>query len=227
MVCAWHVYDFKVQQEILVGTSVGASVAMLGLATFFMWRKIVREPKPDSPVGWLIWSVVSFVTLAALVKAGATPLQLLIPLSQLLSTTVLLIVTCVVIWRRGIWRDEKYRRPKDEDLFALGCCVAGVGAWVGFGIDHPMIAIVGNVAANIAGLLPMLIGAWEHPERTTPVYWGFRGVSTAFAASVFIVGGLNPAGVIPQVTGLVIAGSMLAVYLGRQRRRTVVAELSY
>ncbi|HEU5187036.1 MAG TPA: hypothetical protein VFT87_00885 [Candidatus Saccharimonadales bacterium] len=208
------------QQDLLVW----ASVAMLGIATCFQWRKIVRGTKPAKPIGWLIWSGVSLVTLAALIKAGATPLQLFIPSSQFVSTAVLLVAAML---RHKDWRNPEHLIPSLWEKGAIICCVGGLGIWVIFGLEHPIIAIIGNGVANFAGLLPMLLDAWEAPETTTPAYWAFRGISCIFSALAFTTERFNLVGLLPQTVGLVIAGSMLTVYLIRQKRRLALVELRY
>lgn len=198
-----------VQQWLVI-----ASVVALTAASAFQARGIFNKTKSAVLVTWLIWSVVNAVSFAAQYYAGSTQWELFVPLSQLASTLVLLLVSAFVIMRRRIWHEE----PIDwGDGLALLCCVAGVGAGVLF--DDPFIALWGNVAANIAGLVPMVIRGRKHPASVTRSYWMFRGLATLLATTVFLANGINAAGLIPQVTGLFIAGTMLWVSSSRRPTR--------
>lgn len=206
---------------------MGVSVGTLIFATFFQGRDILQGSKVAIPTGWLIWAAVNVVSFTAQQDAGSTDIELLIPGIQLFSTLALFFVTAAAILWRGAWQHKQDRHIDWGDTLAIACCFVGIVGWLIW--QDPLVAIWGNVAANLAGLWPMLARAWRHPAKVIPAYWGLRGISTIFATGVFLTNDFHLAGFIPQVTGLVIAGSMLLVYTMRLRKRrpTIVPELSY
>lgn len=206
---------------------VGVSAGTLICATFFQGRDILKGSKVAIPTGWLIWTAVNVVSFTAQQNAGSTDLELWVPGVQLLSTMSLFFVTAAAIIWRGAWQQKHDRHIGWGDALAIACCFVGIVGWLI--LQDPLVAIWGNVAANLAGLWPMLVRAWRHPAKVTPAYWGLRGISTTFATGVFLVNGFHLAGFIPQVTGLAIAGCMLLVCAVRLRKQrpNVVPELSY
>lgn len=216
-----------------------ASVTALIIASGFQIRRIVKRSKSAVIVAWIIWTVVNAVSLAAQFYAGSSLWELMIPLSQLISTLAMLVVSAgVIVWRLGwrgtwrklrqnIWRKDWWNLPiRRDDATALLCCALGVGA--GIITNEPLVALVGNAAANLAGLVPMIKDARRYPGEVTRLYWAFRGVSVGLATAVFMVEGFNVAGLIPQGIGMIIVGSVtyVGIILPKRHRRILRATRS-
>jgi len=234
MFCMWGgtVEVLNLQQTLVV-----ASVSALIVASAYQVRGIVKRSKWAVIVPWTIWTVVNAVSFAAQLYAGSSWWELMIPLSQLASTFVMLLVSAsVIVWRRGwravgrkmwqnIWRKDWWKLPiRREDAIALLCCAVGVSA--GIITKEPLVALVGNGLANFAGLVPMVKDAKMHPGEVTRPYWTFRGLSVVLATAVFTVRGFNIAGLIPQTVGMIIVGSVVHFGILQPKRRSRVLRTS-
>lgn len=191
---------------------VVASAVLLGIATVFQIRAIVKKAKAHHLV-WGIWTIVNTASMGALFFAGVSPWEQWIPISQWLSTLALL-ATSIIVTPKGRWRDEPISKG---DKVALGVCLAGVGA--GLVLNEPFVALWGNFIANLAGLAPMLKEGRRNPNSINRPYVVFRGLASVLACAVFMVNGVDVAGLIPQTMGLIIVGSMLYVGVILPKRR--------
>lgn len=194
-----------------------ASVMMLSAATYIQARGILKGFKSAVLVGWLIWTVVNGVSLAAQHDAGSTPWELAVPLSQLGSTFVLLFATAYVVLKRGNWRREQI--TCGDGLAIVICAVGVIGGLV---YHNPFVTLWGNFAANLAGLAPIFMRGRANPASITRRYWVFRGGSTVAATAAFLIEGVRPAGLIPQGVGLIIVGSMLLIGVKWPKRPSVL-----
>lgn len=183
------------------------SVGVLGLATVVQIVQIARRKASAVVTGWFIWSQVNVVSWWAQKQAGSTTLELIVPLGQLMSTSLLFFVTVGVITSRGSWFKKATWDFGWGDLGAILCCAAGTYGMVRF--DNPFVAIGCNVLANISGVVPMYQKGKKQPNKVTGFYWFLRGVSCCAAGALFMVPVINWAGLIPQFTGYVIACAML------------------
>lgn len=194
------------------------SLMALGIATIVEVIQMIRRRASTIITGWLIWSIVNLNSWVAQDKAGSTRLELWIPIGQLLSTTLLFVVTLGLIAWRGDWRKKETRNFGWGDGGAVVICLIGMG--IMFLFDKPMAAIICNMLANVAGLAPVLWRARKSPGPVTRPYWLLRGTSSSLAGSMFMIPSVNIAGLIPQGTGILISWLMLFTSgHGRSRRQ--------
>lgn len=199
---------------------MGAQLGLIVASALTLWAASVFEARGIKKnrsqatilagcVGLFIWTAVNAVSLVAQLLAGSTLWELGIPLSQFLSTLGLFAFATVIASRRGHlnWR-KWWRGLKPVHGVSIGLCALGVGA--GFYFDDPFVTLWGNVFANAAGLAPVFFSGRAEPGEVTREYWALRGLSSAIATAVFLISG-NDAGLIPSLTGMVLACVMLYV----------------
>lgn len=182
---------------------VAASAVLLGGATWRQVKSIRTESVSANPAAWLILTAVSAVSLAALRETGADGPLMWIPVSQFLSTIAIFLV--------AIYNWKDIERLKRHDFIAACACIMGVAA--GLWLHSPVVALLGNLFANLAGLWPMVVKGRTVPSDIDKIFWSGRGLHSFAAFAAFWWFSDDRSGTIPQTTGILMAGVMLTVSL--------------
>lgn len=184
-------------------------LALLSAATIRQVYDIKKGGKA-APLSFAIWTAVNVVSVSAQLATHPTPIALLLPFGQLVSMGLILVF--------ALRSAQKSRRVSASQRTAVLLCIAGLGAWVV--LRDPMYAILGNVVANLAGVLPTWEQAWKQPRTLSRGYWLIEG-STVLAglAVVLLHAPGHMASLVPQLTGAFICWSILAICWVRMRQK--------
>jgi hypothetical protein len=186
-------------------------LAFLIVATTKQIRDIQRGSKA-APLSFLIWTTVNMVSVGAQLATHPAPMALVLPFGQLASMGLILFFAART--------SHNWGKVEGSQRMAVLLCVIGLGAWVL--LRDPMYAIVGNVVANIAGVLPTWEQAWKRPHTLSQGYWLIEGSTVAVGLLVVML--YSPghvASLVPQLTGAFICWSILGVQWVRLNRKKV------
>src|SRR5262245_30572355 len=140
-------------------------------------RDIVRGRTRPYRATWAIWTVLAVTAFGAQAAEGAG-WSLLMMGVQAVSVTIVLVLSI----GRGIGR----LGPVDLALIAMAGC--GLIGW--YVCDRPLLATIGVVLADLAGLALMLPKTWRDPDSETPSSFLLAGLSGLLATAS--VGALDP-----------------------------------
>lgn len=133
-----------------------------------------RRVKPH-PYTWLVWTIVSGITLFGQLAKGAG--------IGALPTAVALCFT-IAIFIFSIQYGFKYVRKADK--YFLIAALLGLIPWLIN--DDPTISVVIAVSIDLIAFVPTIRKTWKHPESETPILYGanvVRHVLTLFSLQTY------------------------------------------
>ena len=193
-------------------------LALISVAT--VWQLIdVNKGGRAAPLSFLIWVAVDVVSVSAQLASHPAPLALVLPFGQLASMSIVL----VAAWLTS----RSWGNANRSQRTAILLCITGLGVWLV--MRNPLYALLGNVIANFAGVLPTWEQAWKRPHTLSVGFWMMMGGTVLVGLVVIVSQPFNVASLIPQLTGAFICWSIVAVRFVRLRMRPMqepVAEIA-
>jgi hypothetical protein len=164
-------------------------------------RDIVRGRTRPYRATWAIWTVLGVTAFLAQAADGADWSLLMVGVQA---------ASIVMVFALSIGRGTGRVGPVDLALIAVAA--AGLIGW--YVSDRSLLATIGVVLADLAGVLLMLPKTWRDPESETPSSFLLAGVSGLLATAA--VGEVHPALLYPAYFG--VANTAIAlVIIGRRR----------
>ena len=148
---------------------IASGVMVLIGAPFYLVDILKRKTKPERTT-WLIWSIQGVIAFAAQFKLGAHWSLLYVGLEALGNIIVYLLS---LKFGTGGWRSR--------DKIALAVAMVGVAASLIF--KAPLLALLGVVVADFAGVALTLHKTYLDPNSETTLTWIALGLSSALAAA--------------------------------------------
>ncbi len=149
--------------------AIASGVMVLIGAPFYLVDILKGKTKPERTT-WLIWSIQGIIAFGALYKLGAHWALLYVGLEAVGNILVYLLA---LKFGTGGW--------KTRDKIALA--VAFVGLIASFLFRAPLLAILGVIVADLAGVALTIRKAYLDPSSETTFTWIALGISSALAAA--------------------------------------------
>lgn len=132
---------------------------------------ILRGEARPNPVSWLLWSLTPIITFTAGVRAEGFHPESIITLAMGLSPLLVFFVT--------IFKNPRSFRFDRLNATCFFIALAGIGLWMI--TDHPLLAVVLALSADIVSVIPTLAKTFRHPySEYLPGYF-MSMVGTAIA----------------------------------------------
>lgn len=142
-------------------------VVILFGAPFYLSDILKHRTKPQRTT-WLIWSIQGLIAFYAQIELHAHWSLLFIGLG---AAGNLLVYILSLFYGVGGW----------SKLEILALSIAAVGMVISVLAAAPLIAVIGVIIADIAGVIPTLIKAYKDPSSETTVTWLALGLSATLA----------------------------------------------
>lgn len=169
-------------------------------APFYLIDILKHRTKPQRTT-WLIWTIQGFIAFYAQIALHAHWSLLFIGLG---ATGNLLVYVLSLFYGVGGW--------SKLDVFALS--IATIGMVISVIAAAPLIAVIGVIIADFAGVVPTLYKAYKDPSSETTITWLALGISSILAMAS--VGGWTVDLLIyPAYLAIANFGVVIAQVLGR------------
>src|SRR3990167_6881798 len=134
---------------------------------------ILRKKTRPSRATWFVWMTLASILYISYRQSGATD-TLWAPLAAVFATITIALLS--IKYGVGGWT------PFDRKcLFA-----AGVGLFLWFLFDQPLLAVLSSLAVDLIGALPTIKKVWTDSESEDKLSWGIFWLSSL--ANVFAIG---------------------------------------
>lgn len=181
-------------------------VVILFGAPFYLIDILKHRTKPQRTT-WLIWSVQGLIAFYAQIQLHAHWSLLFI---GLIATGNLLVYTLSLFYGVGGW----------SRLEMLALSIAAIGLIISVAAKAPLIAVIGVIVADLAGVLPTLHKVYKDPSSETTITWVALGVSSVLTMAA--VGNWNIKLLIyPTYLAVANFGVLTAQILGRSAHNSV------
>ena len=140
---------------------LGALVAIIGNVPYL--RDVIRRRVRPHPYTWLVWTLVSAITLIGQVVKGAG--------IGALPTAMAEIFTVVIFFfslRYG------FRNIVKTDTYFLVAALLGLIPWII--TKDPTISVIIVVSIDLIAFIPTLRKTWHHPDTETPLLFSMNVV---------------------------------------------------
>jgi len=141
---------------------IGAIIGSLG-GFYYLYETIVGKAQPNR-ITWLLWGIFPMVIFAAQRAQGVAGISWT---SFAAGFTPLLIVAASFFNKKAYWKSEP------RDYYLMAAAIVGIILWAV--TDHPNLAILFSLLADMLAGLPTLIKSYRHPQSES---WIAYAVST-------------------------------------------------
>lgn len=152
---------------------IAAMIAIVGYIPYVR-DALTKRVKPH-PYTWLVWTIVSSITLAGQVVKGAGPGALPTAMSALFSLAIFLLAL-----RHG------FKNVRKTDNYFLAAALLGLIPWVL--TNDPTLSVVIAVSIDLIAFIPTIRKTWQRPHTETPILYGanvLRHVLTLFSLNAY------------------------------------------
>lgn len=150
-------------KNILAG--IAALLALLAYIPYL--RGIIKKKIQPHPYTWLLWSIVSGITLAGQLVSGAGVGALPTAVSEVL--TVCIFVFALQFGFKNIARVDNYY---------LAVALLGLIFWLI--TKNPTISVIIAVAIDLVAFAPTFRKTWHHPTSESPLLYGSNVIKHIF-----------------------------------------------
>jgi len=165
-------------------------------------RDVFTNKIQPHPYTWLVWSVVSGVTLAGQVAKGGGIGSIPTAISEMF--TILIFIVSLRYGFRNIVR---------KDTYFLMAALLGLIPWAL--TNDPTISVIIVVGIDVVAFIPTLRKTWRKPESETPVLYAMnvlRHILTLFSLEAY-----NVATTLHSIAMIVTNTVMTAFILRRKK----------
>jgi len=141
---------------------LGAIIGSLG-GFYYLYETLAGKAQPNR-VTWLLWGIFPMVIFVAQRTQGVAGISWT---SFAAGFTPLLIVAASFFNKKAYWKSEP------RDYYLMAAAIVGIILWAL--TDHPNLAILFSLLADMLAGLPTLVKAYRHPQSES---WVAYAVST-------------------------------------------------
>ncbi|MEK7648734.1 MAG: hypothetical protein AAB400_02315 [Patescibacteria group bacterium] len=166
---------------------IGGAVTLLGFM-FYCWYLLTVSHARPARVGWIIWSIVTFLTMifhASANNAAFDPFSFISQLPTLTTHTPTMFfaignfVGCTAVALLALWRGKGGWTSIDK--FSLVGAIVSIFLWLISGSG--LLALIVSLCADFCGAIPTIEHASCEPGGESRLAWG------TFAVGTIITGG--------------------------------------
>lgn len=152
---------------------IAALVALVGNLPYL--RDVITHKIQPHPYTWLVWSIVSAITLFGQIAKGAGIGAL--PTAVAESFTILIFIFSLRYGFKNIVR---------KDTYFLIVALLGIIPWIL--TNDPTISVIIAVSIDLVAFVPTLRKTWQKPSSETPILYSMnvvRHVLTLFSLQAY------------------------------------------
>lgn len=182
---------------------LGACIALVGNIPYL--RDVITNKIQPHPYTWLVWTLVSAITLFGQIAKGAGVGA--IPTATAEIFTVIIFLFSLRYGFRNIVR---------RDTYFLIVALLGIIPWIL--TKDPTISVVIAVSIDLVAFVPTLRKTWVKPASETPILYSMnvvRHVLTLFSLQAY-----NVATTLHSIAMIVTNTAMTGIILFRRRRNS-------
>ncbi|HMS25639.1 MAG TPA: hypothetical protein PKB15_08155 [Acidimicrobiia bacterium] len=149
---------------------VAAILAVVGYVPYL--RDTITKSATPHPYTWLLWSIVSGITLSGQITKGAGIGALPTAVAELLTISIF-----IYSLRYG------FAMIRKSDHIFLFTALLGLIPWMIF--RDPTISVCIAVAIDVIAFTPTILKAWRRPESETPLMYAMNVMRHIFSLGAF------------------------------------------
>lgn len=150
-------------KQILAG--IAAFLALLAYIPYL--RALIKKKIQPHPYTWLLWSIVTGITLAGQVASGAGVGALPTAVSEVLTI-------CIFVFALQFG----FRHVKKIDNYYLAVALLGLIPWAI--TRNPTISVIIAVGIDLVAFAPTIRKTWRQPKSESPVLYAANTVKHLF-----------------------------------------------
>ncbi len=152
---------------------VASLIAVVGNVPYL--RDVIRKKIQPHPYTWLVWTIVSLVTLFGQIAKGAG--------IGALPTAAAEIFTVIIFF---FSLQYGFKQIKKTDTYFLIAALLGLIPWAL--TKDPTISVIIVVSIDLIAFIPTLRKTWDHPKSETPILYSMnvvRHILTLFSLQAY------------------------------------------
>lgn len=165
-------------------------------------KDMFRGRVKPHPYTWLIWSIVSGVTLVGQITKGAGWGSLPFALSEIFTITIF-----TFSLRYG------FKNIPDNDRYFLYAALVGIAPWII--TNDPTISVIIMVIIDLVAFIPTLKKVWKHPETETPILYSSNIARHSLA--LLALSSYNIATTLHSIS-MIITNTMMTMFILRKKK---------
>ncbi|MFZ1249673.1 MAG: hypothetical protein WAQ24_05140 [Candidatus Saccharimonadales bacterium] len=186
-------------KQILAG--VAALLALLAYIPYL--RALIKKKIQPHPYTWLLWSIVTGITLAGQLVSGAGVGALPTAVSEVMTV-------CIFVFALQFG----FKHIERVDNYYLAVALAGLIPWA---ITHsPTISVIIAVGIDLVAFAPTFRKTWRNPKSEAPILYGANTIKHMFG--LLALQSYNIATVLHPLAMVVANAPMTLIILLRKPR---------
>ncbi len=180
---------------------IASVIAIVGNIPYL--RDVIQKRIQPHPYTWLVWTIVSLVTLFGQIAKGAGIGALPTAVAELF--TVIIFIFSL---------QYGFKQIKKTDTYFLIAALLGLIPWAL--TKDPTISVIIVVSIDLIAFVPTLRKTWAHPKSETPILYSMnvvRHILTLFSLQAY-----NIATTLHSIA-MIITNSLMTGFITIKRRK--------